>query len=66
MPSGNANYKAHANKPNTNAEGSLDTAADSGVNPENFENEGIGEIRASEAPENQAATRRENPDSDKE
>jgi hypothetical protein len=62
MPGGNANYKAHSTKPNTNAEGSVDTAAGSEVNPQDFENKGAGEVRASEAPENEAATKREDSD----
>ncbi|MBD2450266.1 hypothetical protein H6G76_24515 [Nostoc sp. FACHB-152] len=40
MPSGHASHKGTGNKPNTNADGILDMAADDNVNPEDVLLEG--------------------------
>ncbi|MCC5634471.1 hypothetical protein LC593_01130 [Nostoc sp. CHAB 5844] len=40
MPSGHANHKGTGDKPNTNAEGLMDMAADKTVNPEDVLPEG--------------------------
>lgn len=40
MPSGHANHKGTSDKPNTNATGQIDTAADKAVNPEDVLLEG--------------------------
>ncbi|MFW6358938.1 MAG: hypothetical protein ACOC0N_06980 [Chroococcales cyanobacterium] len=56
---GNASRKGSNVKPNTNAQGSIDVAADASTNTKDFERRGIDEIRASEAPENKQATKRE-------
>lgn len=40
MPSGHASHKGTGNKPNTNAEGIMDMAADENVNPEDVLLEG--------------------------
>ncbi|MGJ3250941.1 MAG: hypothetical protein ACFE0J_07400 [Elainellaceae cyanobacterium] len=45
-------------KPNTNAEGQLDTAADPATDPQELVPEGADALRAEEAPENEAATQR--------
>ncbi len=36
MPSGHASHKGSSNKPNINAPGIIDDAADTGVNPEDL------------------------------
>ena len=58
MPSGHASHKGTSNKPNTNAEGFVDTAADQSVDPQELLGEGADALRAEEAPENAAATQR--------
>ncbi len=58
MPSGHASHKGSFNKPNTNAEGFVDTAADESVDPQELLSEGADALRAEEAPENAAATQR--------
>lgn len=40
MPSGHASHKGTSDKPNTNAEGQIDIAADKAVNPEDILPEG--------------------------
>ncbi|WP_036483952.1 hypothetical protein [Myxosarcina sp. GI1] len=54
----NATGKSSTAKPNTNAEGQIDVASKS-VNPEAITKEAPAAERAEEAPENQAATKRE-------
>ena len=58
MPSGHASHKGTSNKPNTNATGQIDSAADKAVEPADLLPEGPDALRASEAPENPAATQR--------
>ena len=58
MPGGHASHKGKSNKPNTNAQGQIDTAADQTVDPQADVAEGADALRASEAPENSAATQR--------
>lgn len=58
MPSGHASHKGTSDKPNTNAEGILDNAADKTLDPQDLLPEGPDALRASEAPENAAATQR--------
>jgi hypothetical protein len=58
MPSGHANHKGTADKPNTNAEGIIDTAADKSVEPQDLLDEGVDSLRVAEAPANTAATER--------
>jgi hypothetical protein len=62
MPSGHASHKGTSDKPNTNAPGQIDSAAD--TVPADLLPEGPDALRASEAPENSAATQR--PDSENE
>ena len=64
MPSGHASHKGNSDKPNTNATGQIDSAADKTVDPEDLLPEGPDALRASEAPENSDATQR--PGSEKE
>jgi len=54
----NATGKSGTAKPNTNASGSLDTASKA-VDPEAVIGEAPAAHRAEEAPENEAATKRE-------
>lgn len=58
MPGGNASHKGHSVKPNTNANDSFDIAADLATDPQEPLPEGADALRAEEAPENQAATKR--------
>ena len=58
MPSGHASHKGTSDKPNTNAEGILDNAADKTLDPQELLPEGPDALRASEAPDNAAATQR--------
>lgn len=58
MPSGHASHKGTSDKPNTNATGQIDNAADKAVDPVDLLPEGPDALRASEAPENAAATQR--------
>ncbi|MEW6497587.1 MAG: hypothetical protein AB1589_34555 [Cyanobacteriota bacterium] len=58
MPGGHASHKGHSVKPNTNADGRIDDAADLATNPGDLLGEGADALRAQEAPENQAATQR--------
>lgn len=55
----NATGKSGTAKPNTNASGSLDAASKASVDPEAIVTEGLAENRAESAPENEAATERE-------
>ncbi|MFE1748609.1 hypothetical protein [Coleofasciculus sp. H7-2] len=68
MPSGHANHKGSSIKPNTNANGRIDTAADLSVDPQELLDEGVDARRAeAESMENPAATQRTNqPESGKE
>ena len=54
----NATGKSPTAKPNTNAEGQMDVAAKP-VDPETIIGEGPAAQRAEDAPENEAATKRE-------
>ena len=54
----NATGKSGTAKPNTNANGMMDTAAQA-VDPETLTGEGPAAERAESAPENEAATKRE-------
>jgi len=59
MPSGNASHKGASVKPNTNASGQIDTAADLSVDPQDMLAEGPDARRArEESMENAAATER--------
>lgn len=58
MPGGHASHKGHSVKPNTNANDSLDTAADPSVDPQEILGEGADSIRAREAEVNPAAVER--------
>ncbi|MBW4576150.1 MAG: hypothetical protein KME08_12815 [Aphanothece sp. CMT-3BRIN-NPC111] len=58
MPGGHASHKSTSIKPNTNTNGQIDTAADMAVDPQELLGEGADALRASEAPENTAATER--------
>lgn len=60
MPSGHASHKGSSDKPNTNAPGQIDSAADKTLDPEALIAEGPDALRAAEAPENAAATQRPN------
>ena len=55
----NATGKSGTAKPNTNASGQLDAASKASVNPEALTTDGLAEKRAESAPENEAATKRE-------
>ena len=55
----NATGKSGTAKPNTNASGSLDSASKASVDPEAIVTEGLAADRAESAPENEAATKRE-------
>jgi len=57
MPKENYGQKGLSQKPNTNAEGSLDTATDP-VNPREVEPTNESAKRADDAPENEQATTR--------
>lgn len=57
MPKENYGRNGLSQKPNTNAEGYLDEAADS-VNPREIEPTNEAANRASDAPENETATQR--------
>ena len=54
----NATGKSPTAKPNTNAEGQMDLASDN-ISPEAITGEAPAADRAQEAPENEAATKRE-------
>ncbi|MGP1383280.1 MAG: hypothetical protein ACTS2F_06930 [Thainema sp.] len=55
---GHASHDGNSVKPNTNAEESLDTAADLGVNPDEIvPPKGEDEVRSRRAPENKKATK---------
>ncbi|MBE9049375.1 hypothetical protein IQ243_02965 [Nostocales cyanobacterium LEGE 11386] len=41
MPSGHASHKGTSDKPNTNADGRMDDAADKSINPEDVLPEGV-------------------------
>ncbi|ACB52948.1 hypothetical protein cce_3600 [Crocosphaera subtropica ATCC 51142] len=56
---GHASHKGTSPKPNTNAEGSLDTVTD-GINPHEIAPDNAETMRVQESPENEAAT--EQPD----
>ncbi len=56
MPSGHASHKGTSAKPNTNADGLIDEAAN--TNPQELLPEGPDALRAAEAPVNAAATQR--------
>lgn len=58
MPSGHASHKGTSDKPNINAAGQINTAADKTVDPQDVLPEGADGLRASEAPENSTATQR--------
>lgn len=58
MPSGHASHKGSSDKPNTNAAGQIDNAADKTVNPADLLPEGPDALRSEEAPENATATQR--------
>lgn len=58
MPGGHASHKGKSDKPNTNAQGQMDTAADRTVDPQADVAEGADALRASEASENSAANQR--------
>jgi hypothetical protein len=61
MPGGHASHKGASAKPNTNANGQIDTAADLSVEPADLLDEGVDARRAEvESPENAAATQRPN------
>lgn len=55
MPKENYGQKGLSRKPNTNAEGAIDEAADP-VDPRAVEPTNVSAKRAEEAPENEAAT----------
>lgn len=55
----NATGKSGTVKPNTNAEGMMDLAAKPEVDPETITGEAPAAERAESAPENEAATKRE-------
>lgn len=55
---GHASHKGTSEKPNTNAEESLDTAADLGVDPNQITPpKGEDEVRSRRAPKNEKATK---------
>jgi len=58
MPSGHASHKSTSAKPNINAAGQIGSAADEAVDQQDLLPEGPDALRASEAPENSAATQR--------
>jgi hypothetical protein len=58
MPSGHASHKGNSVKPNTNANDSIDTAADQVTDPQEVLPEGYDAQRAEQAPQNEAATQR--------
>ncbi|WP_017720530.1 hypothetical protein [Kamptonema formosum] len=59
MPSGHASHKGYSVKPNTNAEGRLDTAADTEVEPQDILGERANATRdGEETVVNPAATER--------
>lgn len=57
MPSGHASHKGNSAKPNTNTNGLIDESA-SDASPQELLPEGPDALRATEAPENAAATQR--------
>ncbi|CAA9282313.1 hypothetical protein AVDCRST_MAG92-3699 [uncultured Coleofasciculus sp.] len=62
MPSGHASHKGASAKPNTNANGLINAAAESTADPHDIVTQGSDSTRPEEAPENAAATERpENP-----
>ncbi len=65
MPGGHASHKSTSNKPNTNASGQMDDAADMSVNPEAEVESNADALRVSEAPADAAATERPNKQEDK-
>jgi len=64
MPGGHASHKGTSAKPNTNAEGQLDIAADKGVNPQDALSEDtlVDSDRIEEAVNYPPATERPSPD----
>jgi len=58
MPGGHASHKGSSAKPNTNASGQIDDAADTSVNPEAELELSADALRVPEAPTNEAATQR--------
>ena len=55
----NATGKSGTAKPNTNANGQMDLASKPSVDPEALTSDGLAAERAESAPENEAATKRE-------
>jgi hypothetical protein len=64
MPGGHASHKGTSDKPNTNAGGQLDIAADKGVNPQDVlaEDTLVDSDRIEEAVDYPPATERPSPD----
>lgn len=58
MPGGHASQKGKSVKPNTNANDSIDTAADQVTDPQEVLPEGPDAQRAEQSPKNEAATQR--------
>jgi len=58
MPGGHASHKSTSIKPNTNASGQIDDAADMSVDPKAEVESNADALRVSEAPEDAAATER--------
>lgn len=60
MPGGHASHKSTSTKPNVNANGIIDDAADPTLDPEDYVDNRGDSTRLDEAPENAAATQRPN------
>ncbi|HEY9741618.1 MAG TPA: hypothetical protein V6C90_14095 [Coleofasciculaceae cyanobacterium] len=60
MSSGHASHKGTSTKPNTNAEGVINTADDAPVDAPEIVTQASTSTRPDEAPENAAATQRPN------
>lgn len=58
MPSGHASHKSTSAKPNVNADGLINAAADSTVDPQDIVSDGGDSTRTDEALQNPAATQR--------
>lgn len=58
MPSGHASHKGASQKPNTNANGLINAAAEGTADPHDITTQGSDPTRTEEAPENAAATQR--------
>ncbi|MCL1465994.1 hypothetical protein [Argonema galeatum] len=58
MPSGHASHKGTSTKTNTNANGPINAAAESTLDPHDIVTQGSDPTRPDEAPENAAATER--------